>query len=85
MEKDKSLPYKFQIFELESQKTYEPDRYDLKSIENYSLKQENFLYDYFDTFIEALNELKKWSERNKRKNFVILPVVRINYDGEFEE
>ena len=70
----------YQIFEIIPKRRFERDGYDMKSINNYTLEQENYP-EIFDTFEIAQSHIQLNSDMFKKQKVTILPVFDIDYEG----
>ena len=80
---------KYQIFELIGPAIlhkYEPDGYYMKSIQGIVLQDVDIDHYGFEEKHEsiesAMNEIEKYSDDLKSKTLTIMPIIKIDYDGE---
>ena len=80
---------KYQIFELvgpEILHKYEPDGYYMKSTQGVVLQDIDInrygFEEKHESIESAMNEIEKYFDDLKNKTLTIIPIIKINYDGE---
>ena len=80
---------KYQIFELVGPsilKKYEPDGYHMKSTQGIVLQDVDIdrygFEERHESIESAMNEIEEYSDDLKSKTLTIIPIIKIDYDGE---